>query len=92
MFNFAYLKQIQDKIIDSKKEFEEMLEHEKINLIFKEGLSSKAEANDISGRGLGMDIIYQNITSLGGQIKVTSQKGIGTEFLLTFPLDSEKLD
>ena len=40
------LKAIEKSII-SKKEFEEMLEHEKINLIFKEGLSSNVEANDI---------------------------------------------
>ena len=79
-------KAIEDKII-SRDQFEKMMEHERVNLIFKEGFSSKKEANTISGRGLGMDIIRHNIINLGGQMKIITEKGSGTEFLITFPLD-----
>ena len=58
-------------------------------IIFKEGFSSKDEANIVSGRGLGMEIIKKNIESLGGQIKINTKKGHGTEFLLTFPFENE---
>ena len=79
-------KAIEEKII-TRKEFEKMMPHERINLIFKEGFSSRQEANTISGRGLGMDIISHNTSNLGGKIKIITEKGKGTEFLMTFPFD-----
>ena len=82
-------KAIKENII-SRDQFESMMDNERINLIFAEGFSSKVEANTVSGRGLGMDIIHQNIKSLGGQIKIITKEGNGTEFVLTFPLNSNQ--
>ena len=76
--------------IVTKEDFEKMLESEKVELIFKEGFSSKEEASKISGRGLGMDIIKKNIESLGGQIKINTKKGQGTEFILGFPFNLDE--
>tara|TARA_Y100001954_G_scaffold42968_2_gene44114 strand:- start:6863 stop:9481 length:2619 start_codon:yes stop_codon:yes gene_type:complete len=76
--------------IVTKEGFEKMLESEKVELIFKEGFSSKEEASKISGRGLGMDIIKKNIESLGGQIKINTKKGQGTEFILGFPFNLDE--
>ena len=86
--DFIGEKAIANKII-TKEEYEKMLESEKVELIFKEGFSSKDEASKVSGRGLGMEIIKKNIESLGGQIKINTKKGHGTEFLLTFPFENE---
>ncbi|MBG09444.1 MAG: hypothetical protein CME68_11850 [Halobacteriovoraceae bacterium] len=80
-------KAIESKII-SQEDYKKMLESEKIELIFKEGFSSKDEANKVSGRGLGMDIIKKNIESLNGQITLNTKKGQGTEVVLTFPFES----
>ena len=88
--DFIGEKAIANKII-TKEEYEKMLESEKVELIFKEGFSSKDEASKVSGRGLGMEIIKKNIESLGGQIKINTKKGHGTEFLLTFPFENEDL-
>ena len=82
-------KAIANKII-GKEDYDKMLDSEKIELIFKEGFTSKDEANKISGRGLGMDIIKKNIESLGGKIKINTKKSQGTEFILTLPFKSEK--
>lgn len=59
---------------------------EKVELIFIPGLSTKEEVSDVSGRGVGMDIVKERITSLGGFVEVESEKGAGTEFSLTLPI------
>jgi two-component system chemotaxis sensor kinase CheA len=71
---------------DLISEDQELGSKEIFNLIFLQGLSTKKEANEVSGRGVGMDIVKEKITSLGGFIDVESEKGNGTTFTLTLPI------
>jgi two-component system, chemotaxis family, sensor kinase CheA len=59
---------------------------EVLTLIFAPGLSTKAEASDLSGRGVGMDVVKTNISRLGGVIDVHSEPGIGTKMTITLPI------
>ncbi|MBI4681470.1 MAG: chemotaxis protein CheA, partial [Nitrospirae bacterium] len=56
------------------------------DLIFIPGLSTKTEVSEVSGRGVGMDIVKQKITSLGGFVDVESEHGKGTTFNLILPI------
>ena len=56
------------------------------SLIFSAGLSTRKEATDLSGRGIGLDVVSKNISKLNGQISVESAPGKGTTFLLKLPL------
>jgi two-component system chemotaxis sensor kinase CheA len=55
-------------------------------LIFAPGFSTASEVSDVSGRGVGMDVVRRNIKQLGGQIHVTSTPGAGTRVTLRLPL------
>ena len=55
-------------------------------LIFKPGFSTAEQVSDISGRGVGMDVVKTNIESLGGNIEVDSKPGEGTTFIMKLPL------
>ncbi|MDR6990840.1 chemotaxis protein CheA [Luteimonas sp. 3794] len=57
-----------------------------LNLIFMAGFSTRDEVSDISGRGVGMDVVQSRIRELGGQIQVTSELGRGSRFSLRVPL------
>ncbi|MDP4982552.1 chemotaxis protein CheA [Pseudoalteromonas tunicata] len=59
---------------------------EAYNLIFAPGFSTKEEISDISGRGVGMDVVKTKITQLNGSIKIESQKGVGTTLEIKVPL------
>jgi len=61
-------------------------EKEIFNMIFLPGLSTAKEITDISGRGVGMDIVKQNIEKLGGKIDIHSIFGKETTFILRLPL------
>ena len=56
------------------------------NLIFLAGFSTNEQANDISGRGVGMDVVKRNVDELGGSIEVRSETGKGSRFIITLPL------
>ncbi|EAQ64639.1 chemotaxis protein CheA [Marinomonas sp. MED121] len=56
------------------------------NLIFAPGFSTAAEVTDVSGRGVGMDVVRRNIESLGGRIEIESHAGVGTSFHIHLPL------
>lgn len=57
-----------------------------LNLIFMAGFSTRDEVSDISGRGVGMDVVQSRIRELGGQIQVHSELGRGSRFSLRVPL------
>ena len=57
-----------------------------IQLIFNQGFSTSAEVTNVSGRGVGMDVVRQKIESLGGDIDVVSQVDKGTTFIIKLPL------
>ncbi|WP_067733999.1 chemotaxis protein CheA [Novosphingobium naphthalenivorans] len=56
------------------------------NLIFAPGFSTAQVVSNISGRGVGMDVVRQNVKDLGGRITIESVPGKGTAFILTLPL------
>ncbi|PYE32735.1 two-component system chemotaxis sensor kinase CheA [Idiomarina fontislapidosi] len=56
------------------------------NLIFAAGFSTKEQVSDISGRGVGMDVVKTKISQLNGSIKIDSELGRGTELLIKVPL------
>lgn len=56
------------------------------NLIFAPGFSTAQVVSNISGRGVGMDVVRQNVKDLGGRITIESTPGKGTTFILTLPL------
>jgi len=66
---------------------EAQLSREEIdNLIFAPGFSTATSVTSVSGRGVGMDVVRQNVKDLGGRITIESEEGRGTAFTLTLPL------
>ncbi|MDO8837038.1 MAG: chemotaxis protein CheW, partial [Vicinamibacterales bacterium] len=63
-----------------------MSDAEKIGLIFLPGLSTSQQVSDISGRGVGMDVVKTNLDRLGGTVDITSIAGSGTTFRIKLPL------
>lgn len=61
-------------------------------LIFAPGFSTAAAVTDVSGRGVGMDVVRRNVQALGGRVQVTSAPGKGTRFTLVIPLTLAVLD
>lgn len=57
-----------------------------LNLIFVPGISTRDQVGDLSGRGVGMDVVKTNISKLGGIIDVHSESGIGTKMTITLPI------
>ncbi|HMO69696.1 MAG TPA: chemotaxis protein CheW, partial [Novosphingobium sp.] len=65
----------------------EALPHErKLALIFEPGLSTAEQVSEVSGRGVGMDVVRANLEKVGGTIRVESEPGSGTLFVLELPL------
>jgi two-component system chemotaxis sensor kinase CheA len=56
------------------------------NLLFMPGFSSKSEVSELSGRGVGLDVVRREIQSLGGRVSITSTEGLGTTFTIALPL------
>ncbi len=63
-----------------------MSPREMFDLIFLPGFSTKDKASDLSGRGVGMDVVKTNIKKLNGLIEIKSEQGQGSEFILRLPL------
>jgi two-component system chemotaxis sensor kinase CheA len=62
------------------------------NLIFLPGFSTASAVSDISGRGVGMDVVKRSITALGGRISISSSPGKGSVFTMSLPLTLAVLD
>lgn len=56
------------------------------NLLFMPGFSSKPDVSELSGRGVGLDVVRREIQSLGGRVSITSAEGAGTTFTIALPL------
>ncbi len=69
-----------------KDQADRMSDKEGLQLIFSSGLSTAAEVSEVSGRGVGMDIVRSNIQKLGGLIDMDTTLGQGTRFSLRLPL------
>lgn len=62
------------------------------NLIFEPGFSTAERVTEVSGRGVGMDVVKKNITRMRGKVEVASQPGLGTTFTLKLPLTLAIID
>lgn len=61
-------------------------------MIFQPGFSTAAEITEVSGRGIGMDVVRRNVETLRGRIDIRSQAGVGTTFLIKLPLTLATLE
>jgi two-component system chemotaxis sensor kinase CheA len=69
-----------------------LTEKECLNLIFAPGFSTKEQVTDVSGRGVGMDVVRSNIQELSGEIQIESKVGIGSTFKINLPLTLAIID
>lgn len=63
-----------------------LTDNEAFNLIFMPGFSTKKEISDVSGRGVGMDVVKTKITQLNGSLEINSELGVGTRINIKVPL------
>jgi two-component system, chemotaxis family, sensor kinase CheA len=70
----------------SPEQARSMTDQDAVNLIFLPGLSTAAKVTNISGRGVGMDVVKTNIEQIGGRVTVQSQPGAGTTLRMRIPL------
>ncbi len=75
-----------EKGIVSSHEASNMKPQEIIDLIFRPGFSTTEKITDVSGRGVGMDIVNTNVSELGGLVEIESEINIGSVFIIKFPL------
>ncbi len=75
-----------EKGMITEAEAGEMSTRELLNLIFAPGFSTAAKVTNISGRGVGMDVVRTNITKLKGTVEVESAPGVGSKFVIKLPL------
>lgn len=61
-------------------------DRELVQLIFSQGFSTRAEVTEVSGRGVGLDVVVKSIERLSGLIEVESVPGVGTKFMIQLPL------
>ena len=71
---------------------EAMSDSEVFNLIFAPGFSTAEVVTDVSGRGVGMDVVKRNITAMGGSVEIRSAIGFGTTISIALPLTLAILD
>ncbi len=75
-----------EKGLITAKEGEEMDSESLLELILEPGFSTSETVNDLSGRGVGMDVVRTNIEKLDGEVEITSQPGEGTSIKIVLPL------
>jgi len=83
------LKKAREKGIDAP---DSMTDTEVWSLIFAPGFSTADEVTDVSGRGVGMDVVKKNITSLGGTVEIDSAEGYGMRVAVRLPLTLAIMD
>jgi two-component system chemotaxis sensor kinase CheA len=72
--------------IHSRQEVEQISSEELVGLIFSPGFSTANGVSDLSGRGVGLDVVKTKIESLGGMVEVESNPDTGTKFIIRLPL------
>ena len=85
------LKALDNGLID-ENQYSKMTDNEKAMLVFGAGVSTADEITDISGRGVGMDVVKTNIQKLGGAINLDTTLGVGTTITIMLPLTLAILD
>ena len=82
-------KAIEQGIVDENHDLSERQIYE---LIFQPGFSTTNSVSDLSGRGVGMDVVRRNINDLSGTIEISSEEGVGSTFTIRLPLTLAILD
>jgi len=72
--------------IITQEQANKMPDQEAFQLIRSAGLSTAKEVTDVSGRGVGMDVVISQVESVGGTVRITSKKGKGTTLVLSLPM------
>lgn len=73
-------------------EGQEIADKDVLKLIFHAGLSTAEKVTDVSGRGVGMDVVKKNIEALRGQVDIASEQGVGSTFTIRLPLTMAVID
>lgn len=81
-----------EKGMITEEKAESMTDNEIVDLIFMAGFSTAAKVTDISGRGVGMDVVRSNIRKLNGSVAVKTEKGKGSIFTIKLPLTLAIID
>jgi two-component system, chemotaxis family, sensor kinase CheA len=71
---------------------QELTDEQVDNLIFMPGFSTAEQVSDVSGRGVGMDVVRRNINDLGGHVQIHSKEGVGSTIRIRLPLTLAILD
>jgi two-component system chemotaxis sensor kinase CheA len=74
------------KGILTPEEAAELSSREVLSLVFRPGFTTREHVNNLSGRGVGMDVVKTNIGKLGGIVDISSEVGIGTKVTITLPI------
>ncbi len=84
------VKKVKAKALDTGNfdpaELDAMPESELVKLIFRPGFSLAKKVTEVSGRGVGMDVVHSNLTKLGGSIDIDTKVGVGTTIRIKLPL------
>ncbi len=70
----------------TRDDADKLTDEEAVNLVFLPGFSSAEKATDLSGRGVGVDVVRRSAADLGGNVSISTQIGAGTKFTLKLPL------
>jgi chemotaxis protein histidine kinase CheA len=79
-------KRLVDSGLSTEADVDRLGDRELLSAIFLPGFSTSQKVGDVSGRGVGLDVVKQNIESLGGQIEVASQEGVSCRVSIRIPL------
>ena len=80
----VYKKAVEKKLIDSSRDYSQ---EEIANFIFLPGFSTADKVDNVSGRGVGLDVVKTEISGIGGRVEVFSQPGSGSTFVLKIPMN-----
>lgn len=84
------LEKIRQKIVERElatdAQVEQMGDHEVMQYVFRSGFSTAEKVTDLSGRGMGMDIVRSKLEMLKGEVELDSTPGVGTTFTISLPL------
>ncbi len=75
-----------EKGVVTPEQAERMSDQEAVHLIFSPGLSTAQELSDVSGRGVGLDVVRANVERINGSVEVETHRGRGTTFTIRLPL------
>jgi two-component system chemotaxis sensor kinase CheA len=79
----VYKKGLERGLLDKNKEYDQ---RELINVLFTPGFSTAEAVTEVSGRGVGLDVVAKNISKLSGMVDVETEVGKGTKFSITLPI------